>query len=99
MLRRAALPLLVVIFSASAFAVLTARGQRLQLLLPATVGDLAAARNIELVDLTGKVLLAGEFATTSEDDDELLTDAFARPRVSTLSALDEMTPRSRDFPK
>ena len=36
---------------------------------------------------------------TSEDDDELLTDAFARPRVSTLSALDEMTPRSRDFPK
>jgi hypothetical protein len=36
---------------------------------------------------------------TSDDDDELLTDAFARPRVSTLSALDEMTPRSRDFPK
>ena len=36
---------------------------------------------------------------TSESDDELLTDAFARPRVSTLSALDEMTPRSRDFPK
>ena len=36
---------------------------------------------------------------TSQDDDELLTDAFARPRISTLSALDEMTPRSRDFPK
>lgn len=36
---------------------------------------------------------------TSQDDDELLTDVFARPRVSTLSALDEMTPRSRDFPK
>lgn len=36
---------------------------------------------------------------TSQDDDELLTDAFARTRVSTLSALDEMTPRSRDFPK
>ena len=36
---------------------------------------------------------------TAQDDDELLTDAFARPRVSTLSALDEMTPRSRDFPK
>ena len=36
---------------------------------------------------------------TSQDDVELLTDAFARPRVSTLSALDEMTPRSRDFPK
>lgn len=35
----------------------------------------------------------------SEDDNELLTDVFARPRVSTLSALDEMTPRSRDFPK
>lgn len=36
---------------------------------------------------------------TSEDDVELLTGAFARPRASTLSALDEMTPRSRDFPQ
>jgi hypothetical protein len=36
---------------------------------------------------------------TSDDDVELLTGAFAQPRVSTLSALDEMTPRSRDFPK
>jgi len=30
-------------------------------------------------------------------DDELLEDAFARPRVSTLSALDDMTPHVRDL--
>jgi hypothetical protein len=35
----------------------------------------------------------------SNADDELLSDAFARPRVSTLSALDEMTPRARDLGK
>jgi hypothetical protein len=48
---------------------------------------------------TVKIADAIQPVQTSEDDDELLTDAFARPRVSTLSALDEMTPRSRDFPK
>ena len=36
---------------------------------------------------------------TAEEDVELLMGTFAQPRVSTLSALDEMTPRSRDFPK
>ncbi len=35
----------------------------------------------------------------SQNDDELLSDAFARPRVSTLSALDEMTPHARDLGK
>lgn len=36
-------------------------------------------------------------ASTSQNDDELLSDAFARPRVSTLSALDDMTPHVRDI--
>jgi hypothetical protein len=31
------------------------------------------------------------------DDDELLEDAFARPRVRTLDALDDMTPHVRDI--
>ena len=35
----------------------------------------------------------------SHQDDELLSDALARPRVSTLSALDEMTPHARDVVK
>jgi hypothetical protein len=33
------------------------------------------------------------------DDDLLLSDAFTRPRASTLSALDEMTPHARDAGK
>ena len=37
--------------------------------------------------------------STSINDDELLSDAFAQPRVSTLSALDEMTPHARDGAK
>ena len=45
----------------------------------------AAARANELTPLS------------STTDDELLSDAFARPRVSTLSALDEMTPHARDL--
>jgi hypothetical protein len=32
-------------------------------------------------------------------DEDLLSDAFTRPRVSTLSALDEMTPHARDGAK
>ena len=32
-------------------------------------------------------------------DEDLLSDAFTRPRVSTLSALDEMTPHARDVVK
>jgi hypothetical protein len=36
---------------------------------------------------------------TSTNEDELLSDAFAQPRVSTLSALDEMTPHARDVVK
>jgi hypothetical protein len=35
--------------------------------------------------------------SNSQNDDELLSDAFSRPRVSTLSALDDMTPHARDF--
>ncbi|HTM24688.1 MAG TPA: hypothetical protein VL225_05815 [Vicinamibacterales bacterium] len=31
------------------------------------------------------------------NDEELLSDAFSRPRVSTLSALDDMTPHVRDM--
>src|SRR3954453_12699235 len=39
-------------------------------------------------------------ATSSPaDDDLLLSDAFTRPRASTLSALDEMTPHARDAGK
>ena len=33
----------------------------------------------------------------TQSDDELLSDAFASPRVSTLSALDDMTPHVRDL--
>jgi len=36
--------------------------------------------------------------STSENEDDLLLDAFAQPaRVTTLSALDEMTPHARDM--
>jgi hypothetical protein len=34
---------------------------------------------------------------SQSDDDELLEDAFARPRVRALSALDDMTPHVRDI--
>ena len=34
---------------------------------------------------------------TARPDDDLLSDVLARPRVSTLSALDEMTPHARDM--
>lgn len=37
--------------------------------------------------------------STSHNEEELLSDAFVRPRVSTLSALDEMTPHARDVVK
>lgn len=45
--------------------------------------------------------IAKEFTpvATALNDDELLSDAFAEPRVSTLSALDEMTPHARDVVK
>jgi hypothetical protein len=33
----------------------------------------------------------------AHSDDELLSDVLAQPRVSTLSALDEMTPHARDM--
>lgn len=36
-------------------------------------------------------------AATSFNDEELLSDAFVRSRVSTLSALDDMTPHARDI--
>jgi hypothetical protein len=36
-------------------------------------------------------------ASTSLNDEELLSDAFASPKVKNLSALDEMTPRARDY--
>jgi hypothetical protein len=35
--------------------------------------------------------------STSQNDDVLLSDSFSRPRVSTLSALDDMTPHVRDL--
>jgi hypothetical protein len=34
---------------------------------------------------------------TAHTEDELLSDILARPRVTTLSALDEMTPHARDM--
>ena len=34
--------------------------------------------------------------SAAHPDDELLSDILAQPRVSTLSALDEMTPHARD---
>jgi hypothetical protein len=42
---------------------------------------------------------AGELspASTSLNDEELLSDAFASPKVKNLSALDDMTPRARDY--
>jgi hypothetical protein len=36
-------------------------------------------------------------ASTSLNDDELLSDAFASPKVKNLSALDDMTPHARDY--
>jgi hypothetical protein len=40
---------------------------------------------------------ANDIVLSSQNDDELLSDAFLRPRVSTLSALDDMTPHVRDL--
>jgi len=36
-------------------------------------------------------------ASSSPNDDELLSDAFASPKVKNLSALDDMTPHARDY--
>ena len=36
-------------------------------------------------------------AATAHPEDDLLSDVLAQPRVSTLSALDEMTPHARDM--
>ncbi len=36
-------------------------------------------------------------ASTSLDDEELLSDAFTSPKVKNLSALDDMTPHARDY--
>lgn len=43
--------------------------------------------------------IASEYtpAATAHPEDELLSDILAKPRVSTLSALDEMTPHARDM--
>ncbi len=35
--------------------------------------------------------------STSLNDEELLSDAFASPKVKNLSALDDMTPHARDY--
>ena len=42
---------------------------------------------------------ANELTTlaTAHSEDDLLSDILAQPRVSTLSALDEMTPHARDM--
>jgi hypothetical protein len=37
--------------------------------------------------------------SSSQNDEELLSNAFARPRVRDLSALDDMTPHARDAGK
>jgi hypothetical protein len=34
--------------------------------------------------------------TTSPNEEDLMSEAFGRPRISTLSALDDMTPHARD---
>ena len=36
-------------------------------------------------------------AAASQNDDELLSDAFVSPKVKNLSALDDMTPHARDY--
>jgi hypothetical protein len=56
---------------------------------PQLTAPQAAARAVELTPTV----------TPTHNDDDLLTDAFSRSRVSTLSALDEMTPRARDIEK
>ena len=45
------------------------------------------------------VLLAKKIqpASSSLNDEELLSDAFTRPHVSALTALDDMTPHARDI--
>ena len=55
---------------------------------PELTAPQAAQRAVELTPVA-----------TTNNDDELLTDAFSRSRVSSLSALDEMTPRARDIEK
>jgi hypothetical protein len=37
--------------------------------------------------------------STSLHDEELLSDAYAQPKVRNLSALDDMTPHARDYIK
>ena len=54
--------------------------------LPQMTVDTAATRAKEIPPVS-----------TSQNDDVLLSDAFSRPRVSTLSALDDMTPHVRDL--
>ena len=60
----------------------------------------AATAPSQLTETTAKERAEGLTpASTSPSDDELLSDAFAHPRVSTLSALDDMTPHARDVVK
>jgi hypothetical protein len=71
MLRRAALPLVILAVSISAFAIVNARDQRIQQALSPTFGDLARVQRVEIIDASGNVVLNGDFATTSEDSDEI----------------------------
>jgi hypothetical protein len=57
---------------------------------PQLTAPQAAARAVELTP---------PVTPAHNNDDDLLTDGFTRSRVSTLSALDEMTPRARDIEK
>ncbi len=70
MLRQAALPLIILGISISAFAMMDARGQRIEQALSPAFGNLAVVRTVEIVDTSEKVLLSGVFETTSEDADE-----------------------------
>jgi hypothetical protein len=57
----------------------------------------SSASHLTAPKATARAVEIKDAATPSQSDEELLSDAFARPRVSTLSALDDMTPHARDL--
>lgn len=58
---------------------------------PQLTGPQTTTRARELPPVATTIAIAN-----THPDDELLLDVLAQPRVSTLSALDEMTPHTRD---
>jgi hypothetical protein len=78
-MRRAALPLIVLVISIAAFAILQARGQRIQQALSPTYGDLATVQRVEIVDASGDTVLLGTFATSEEGPGEIERSAALRP--------------------